>query len=263
MIDSHCHLDFDIFNNDLQQIIDDAKAVGVSRFLIPGTTPCGWQRQFQLQQKFPDIDIALGLHPYFPDTLIDRHVNTLEAVLADNRQHVVAVGEIGLDSTVDIGMAQQERVLRAQLELAQKFHLPVILHHRKTHHLLLKHINALDFKEGGVIHAFSGSEQVARDYIDRGFYLGIGGTITYERAKKTRDAVASVPLNRLLLETDSPDMPLCGYQGERNTPAKVSLVAQTLAQLHGTSVGHIDKITDSNYRRLFCSEGNEGDRPSA
>ncbi|MBD3587316.1 TatD family hydrolase [Salinimonas sp. HHU 13199] len=263
MIDSHCHLDFDIFDSDLHQIIEDAKAAGVSRFLIPGTTPDGWQRQLTLKQKYPYIDIALGLHPYFPDTLIDRHIDTLEAVLADNQQQVVALGEIGLDSTVEIAMAQQERMLCAQLELAQTLHLPVILHHRKTHHLLLKHINALNFKEGGVIHAFSGSEQVARDYIDRGFYLGIGGTITYSRASKTREAVASLPLSSLLLETDAPDMPLCGYQGERNTPAKVSLVAQTLAQLHDTSIDHISEITDGNYRRLFCSEGNEGERPSA
>ena len=263
MIDSHCHLDFDIFDNDLHKVIDSAKDAGVTRFLIPGTTPDGWQRQLQLRKSIEGIDIALGLHPYFPDTLTGENINKLQETLSANRERVVALGEIGLDKTVDIAMAQQEHILCEQLKLAQSLNLPVILHHRKTHHLLLKHLSALNFTRGGVIHAFSGSEQVAREYIERGFYLGIGGTITYTRASKTRDAVASLPLDRLLLETDSPDMPLSGYQGKRNTPAKVSLVAQSLAELHDTSVSDISDITDENYRRLFRSVGNEGERPSA
>lgn len=263
MIDSHCHLDFDVFDDDLTHVIERAGEQGVSRFLVPGTTPNGWQKQLQVAERFEHVDIAFGLHPYFPDFLTNSNVDKLQVMLDTHRESVCAVGEIGLDKTVDMPLSQQEDIFSRQLELAQTCELPVILHHRKTHHLLIKHLKACNFSFGGVIHAFSGSKQIAQEYIDMGFCLGIGGTITYERAHKTREAVKTLPLSAMLLETDSPDMPLCGYQGQRNTPIKIPQVAESLAHLLDTDVETVGHQTDANYRRLFLSSDSGRDCPSA
>lgn len=255
MIDSHCHLDLAAFDDDIDSVIHCARQAGVQRFLIPGTTPQGWQRQLQLKARFSEIDIAFGLHPYFDATLTSAGIRELESMLAQHRQQVCAVGEIGLDKTRPIAMATQQDRLMAQLDLASAVGLPVVLHHRQTHHLLTKALKEARFTQGGVVHAFSGSQQVAEQYLDKGMLLGIGGTITYPRGQKTRDTLRQISLDHLLLETDAPDMPLCGYQGQRNTPAQLPLVANCLAELKQISVAEVVARTSANYRRLFCADG--------
>lgn len=253
MIDSHCHLDFDDFADDISEVLGRARKQGVTRFLIPGTTSPGWQRQCELQARHANIDIAFGLHPYFLQPDNNHALALLEQQLASSSQQPVAVGEIGLDATVDVSEQEQIAVLDRQLALAKEAGLPVILHHRKTHHLLLARLKAIKFDQGGVIHAFSGSEEVAHAYQDHGFLLGIGGTITYQRASKTRATVAAAPDSALLLETDCPDMPVCGYQGMRNEPVRVTDVAAELAALRGCTVSDIATVTTANYQRLFSS----------
>ncbi|MCU7555749.1 TatD family hydrolase [Alteromonas sp. ASW11-19] len=253
MIDSHCHLDFDDFTDDISEVLERARNQGVTRFLIPGTTPSGWQRQCQLHGQHDDIDIAFGLHPYFLQQDNEQALGSLEQQLAHAADQAVAVGEIGLDATVDVPEKEQIAVLDRQLSLAKEARLPVILHHRKTHHLLLARLKATGFDQGGVIHAFSGSKEVADAYRDHGFLLGIGGTVTYSRAKKTRATVAAMPVSALLLETDSPDMPVCGYQGKRNEPVRVTDVAAELAAIRDCAVNEIDAATTNNYQRLFSS----------
>ncbi len=165
-----------------------------------------------------------------------------------------AIGETGLDGHIPVDMNVQKQVLHAHLDIANSFGLPVILHHRKSHHLLFEALKASSFEGRGVIHAFSGSTDVAKRYIDRGFCLGIGGTITYERAKKTKDTVTYLLRNHpesILLETDAPDMPMSGRQGQPNMPHYLTDVVAALSGLSEIEPNEIKTITSANYARLF------------
>jgi TatD DNase family protein len=165
-----------------------------------------------------------------------------------------AIGETGLDGHIPVDMNVQKQVLHAHLDIADSFGLPVILHHRKSHHLLFEALKASSFEGRGVIHAFSGSTDVAKRYIDRGFCLGIGGTITYERAKKTKDTVTYLLRHHpehILLETDAPDMPMSGRQGQPNMPHYLKDVVAALSGLSDIEPDEINAITSANYARLF------------
>ncbi len=253
MIDSHCHLDLPEFAPDWQDVLNSAVKQGVERILIPGTTVSGWQRQQDMAADNAQLDVAFGLHPYFFPDEPDNALAALREQLQTTTIKPVAIGEIGIDGAIDTPIEAQQALFEAQLEMASEQSLPVILHHRRSHHLLLESIKRSRFTQGGVIHAFSGSEQVARQYIDAGFKLGIGGTITYSRAQKTRQTVANIPLQHLLLETDAPDMPMSGRQGARNEPQFISEVVAALADLHGITPEVVTEQTTANYFALFGS----------
>ena len=259
MIDSHCHLDLAAFSNDWTDELQRAKKAGVTRLLVPGTQSGQWQQQQQLAKgasSIIPIDIALGAHPYFlhhdeDEKALVRQLDVAfeEAVIAP-----VAVGEIGLDSHIDVPIETQKRCLQVQLNFAQQRQLPVILHHRKSHHRLLEALTKVNRHYGGVVHAFSGSIEVAKAYIHKGLYLGIGGTVTYPRASKTRDTLAYLLHHfpgHLLLETDAPDMPMFGRQGKRNSPAYLLDVVKTMAALSEHSEQEIISFTTANYNRCF------------
>ena len=253
MIDSHCHLDLPEFEPDWQDVLSSAVSKGVERILIPGTTVSGWQRQQNMAADNAQLDVAFGLHPYFFPDEPDNAVAALREQLQTTTIKPVAIGEIGIDGAIDTPIEAQQALFEAQLEVACEQSLPVILHHRRSHHLLLESIKRSRFTQGGVIHAFSGSEQVARQYIDAGFKLGVGGTITYSRAQKTRQTVANIPLQHLLLETDAPDMPMSGRQGARNEPQFIGEVVAALAELHGITPEVVTEQTTANYFALFGS----------
>jgi TatD DNase family protein len=239
-------------------VITRARQQGVESFVIPGVSSKHWDKQLKLAQRFDHVYCAVGIHPWFLDTkALD--TNALEnRALSDltklenllQSQPVVAVGECGLDATID-NMALQQQVFMAQIELANQFSKPLIIHHRKTHHLIqqcFKHVTPM---HGGVIHAFSGNEKEAQKYIELGFKLGIGGGVTYKRATKTRSTVLNVGLGNILLETDSPDMPLFGQQGLRNEPQNIYLIAQSVAELFNCSVDQVAEVTTENTKSLF------------
>ncbi|MBC3766890.1 TatD family hydrolase [Neptunicella marina] len=258
MFDSHCHLDFAVFDTDREQLMERAIKQGLTGLIIPGTQAQRWQQQIQLceqlnQQFSPDFNcyFALGLHPYFakPESLAQ--LTELETALQQYKSNVVALGEIGLDQAIEVPVNLQTQLFSEQLQLAKQFKLPVILHHRKSHHLLMQHIKARQFNYGGIIHAFSGSYQQAKAYIDEGFMLGIGGTITYPRAAKTRETVTKLPLDVLVLETDAPDMPINGRQGQRNSPEYLINIAKSLAELQNRSVENVIELTSENVGRAL------------
>lgn len=226
LTDSHCHLDFADFDVDRHTIMQQAYAQRVQRFLVPGVKCATWPRLAQLRRQYPTWQIAFGLHPYF----IEQHSESdLEPLYHWLQQDAIAVGEIGLDAQVG-DMAKQKRLFAAQLQIAAEFQLPVILHHRKTLDAMLPLVRKAKIC-GGIVHAFSGSYQQAMAWIELGFRLGVGGVITYPRARKTRQTIARLPAQSLVLETDSPDMPLRGFQGQRNEPARVRLVFDALRAL--------------------------------
>lgn len=256
MIDSHCHLDFDVFDQDREQVLADARASGVTGFLLPGTQSKRFSRLQSLASSQPDIYYSLGFHPYFLDNSFDYCENSFREILTTHLDakcaaKLVAIGEIGLDYVINISQDLQRDVFNMQLAMAKEFQLPVVLHHRKSHNDLIKLLKEAKFEYGGVVHAFSGSAYEAKSYVDLGIKLGVGGTITYERANKTKQALKNVGLDNLLLETDSPDMPLNGYQGRRNEPSRVVDVAAHLAALYECSVDEVARKTDDNFVKVF------------
>jgi TatD DNase family protein len=251
MIDSHCHLDLPEFTHDWQQVLARCVDLGVTKCLIPGTTLAGWQRQLDLANRSAMLDLAFGLHPYFLTENWRQEMSQLDAMLANHKP--VALGEIGLDTQISVDYSNQLLCFEHQLAIAANARLPVIIHHRKSHNDIIRLLKKNRFQHGGVIHAFSGSEAIARTYLDLGFTLGVGGTITYERGKKTRHAIAAMPMEALLLETDSPSMPVCHKQGQRNEPCFLPLIAEALAQLKNISVAEVASLTDRNYGRVFAT----------
>ncbi|MDW6093700.1 TatD family hydrolase [Vibrio rhizosphaerae] len=257
LFDTHCHLDFEPFQPDVRWHWQQACDAGVSRLLIPSVGISNWGAVQELTTIAPQqLYYALGFHPYFlntdcPEMSCSERMAFLEERLAISDENCVAIGECGLDAIVDVSPALQEAILIAQLSIAQHAGLPIILHSRKTQSRLLQLIKRHKFTRGGVLHAFSGSEQQAQAFIQLGFKIGIGGVITYPRAAKTRRTVARLPLESLVLETDAPDMPLCGLQGQANHPKYLPLVLQTLAQLKTCDVTDIAAHLWLNSHQVF------------
>ncbi|MCH2455739.1 MAG: TatD family hydrolase [Idiomarina sp.] len=249
LFDTHCHLDFEAFDKDRGAVLKRAREAGIERFMVPGVTRNQWDKLVPLASDYSCWYYALGLHPWFIDEHKDSDVEELERQLEKQQGQVRAVGEIGLDRTCP-NFDKQHRLFIRQLELAKCFKLPVIIHHRKT--LDRTHADIKKYgPENGVIHAFSGSHQQAMKFVEQGYKLGVGGVITYERAQKTRQAIKEVPIESLVLETDSPDMPLSGYQGQRNEPSRVPLVLEALAKLRNTSEEELASQLWQNSVELF------------
>ncbi|WP_028109853.1 TatD family hydrolase [Ferrimonas futtsuensis] len=252
LIDSHCHLDFPEFDQDREQVLHRARMSGIQGAIVPAIGPENWRRVMQLCQAHHQLWFALGIHPCFATKESFAQLEKLEALLGGLPSKLVAVGECGLDGVNSpLLMPEQIQLCLEQMQLANRFNLPVLFHIRKAHHHLLALLDREPLKAGGVVHGFSGSTQVASEYLRRGLYLGVGGVITYPRASKTRTAVSSAPLERLLLETDSPDMPLNGHQGQRNEPQQAALVLQELSQLLDLPYSSIAQVLSQNHIRLF------------
>lgn len=256
--DTHCHFDFGEFDDDRDALWEECRRRGIRHLLIPGVQPDQWPRMQALCAQHPGIYYAAGLHPCWLDDNIDNskrdtQLSYLHQALRGQLDdpYCIAVGECGLDQYIDGDAKLQEAVLACHLEIAQEFNKPIILHCRRAHNQLVRCLKAYPLKRGGILHAYSGSLEQAEQYWQMGFYLGIGGTITYERANKTRNAVKGLPLAALVLETDAPDMPLCGQQGQRNTPLSIREVARTLALLRGETIETISQQTTHNAKTLF------------
>lgn len=247
-IDTHCHLDFEKMG-DVDLIIKKSALVNVNQFIVPSINYTNWNDVLTLSKKFPAIECALGIHPYFISD--NNHINELEVLAKSNKGSIIAIGEIGLDGSIDCPMSAQLEVLKPQLALAKALDLPIICHAHKAYDVLLKQLRLFKLPRGGVIHGFSGSLMQAKEFLKLGFYLGVGGVITYERAKKTRAVFSQLPLECLLLETDSPDMPLFGQQGQANHPCNIPSIAQQLSLLQQKSIDKVAEITNANANKLF------------
>lgn len=256
LFDTHCHFDFVEFDSDRREVWQRAQHLGTKNALVPGVTPEQWPRAERISSELPGLYHAAAIHPWWLDDVWperaqerDGLAEQLKAVLLKPR--CLALGECGLDGAIETPMERQLEAVHWHLELAQETGVPIIFHCHKAHHLLHPLLKKYALPQGGIIHAFSGSQQNAQDYWELGFYLGIGGTITYERAHKTRAAVKHMPLQALVLETDAPDMPLHGRQGRRNSPEFLPEVLQALAELHQQEPNAIAEQTTTNAHRLF------------
>ncbi|ETI61493.1 TatD family hydrolase [Marinomonas profundimaris] len=249
-IDSHCHFDFDVFDDQRDILMARCLNHGVSGFLVPATTHVSWSRLEQFIGRYPQWRAAYGLHPYFlKDASLDQ-IDLLGEQCATQR--VVAVGEIGLDCWPNaVDLKTQIDFFKRQLSVAKSLDLPVILHARKSYDLVLKCLREIDFKAGGVVHAFNGSLEQAKRFLDFGFVLGVGGTITYPRANKARRVLSALGTSAFVLETDSPDMPLNGFQGQYNTPLSIPIVAHHVATIRGEDIEQVATQTYNNLLRIF------------
>ncbi|TLF53470.1 TatD family deoxyribonuclease [Halomonas urmiana] len=249
LIDAHCHLDFPDFDADREAVFERARAVGVTRFVVPGTTRPRWGRVLALGKR-EDVGVCLGLHPYFMDEHAPDDIEAL-AQWVDAHSEVVAVGECGIDARFDETLDAQWTFFDAQLRLAKARALPVVIHCVRANDRVAKRLRQLALPAGGLIHAFTGSPEQAHKFLDLGFTLGLGGATTFERARRLQRAVASLPDDGYVLETDSPDMPLAGHQGERNEPARVAEVCRRVAELRDQSEERVAAASTATARRLF------------
>lgn len=256
LIDSHCHLDFSDFTADIDAVISRAVDNNVRAFVVPGVQSNQWSMLKTFQQQHDSVFIALGCHPYFLDKFADKDLEVLAQLASQN--WVCAIGECGIDGYLaeqgkshGFLIPHQQQVFEAHIDIANITNKPLIVHHRKSHHLILQSFKRIPPKCGGIIHAFSGSLNDAKRYIDLGFKLGCGGTITYPRAQKTRHVFTQIDLSDIVLETDSPDMPLNGQQGLRNEPKNVKDVAEALALLRNDSFASIEATTSDNLMRTL------------
>lgn len=249
LIDAHCHLDFPDFDADREAVFARGRARGVRGFVVPGTTRARWDKVLALGER-DDVKVCLGLHPYFMDQHRESDLEALDQALTAHSE-VVAVGECGIDARFVHTLDHQWRLFDAQLRLAKRHRLPVVLHCVEANDRVAKRLRQLDLPVGGLIHAFSGSPEQARQFLNLGFTLGLGGALTHARAKRLHRAVVSLPDEGFVLETDSPDMPLAGLQGQRNEPANVAEVCRQVAELREQTIDQVAAHTTANAERLF------------
>jgi TatD DNase family protein len=249
LIDSHSHFDAAEFDGDRALVLERARAAGVARQIVPAIALDGFEKLRALCASEDGLYPAYGLHPMFLARHVPEHLTELARWI--ERERPVAVGECGLDFHVEgLDTDAQRGYFHRQLELAREFDLPVILHARHALDDVTAAIRRIG-KLGGVVHSFSGSLQQAQQLWALGFCLGIGGPVTYARAQRLRGIVAAMPIEYLLLETDSPDQPLHGHQGSRNEPSRLAEICASVAGLRGVEKQIIADATSRNCDRIF------------
>ena len=257
-VDTHCHLDFPDYQNDLATVLERSHMAGVNTIITVGTELTTSRRAVELaasgdnlQPGRPQIYATVGVHPHHVNELVDGDYRRLrELALSPG---VVAYGEIGLDYAKEYSPAPMQRDhFAAQVELAVELGLPLIIHDREAHAdtlAILREVGKLPV--GGVMHCFSGDAALAEEVLELGLYISITGVVTFKTAATLREAVARTPLERLLLETDGPFLAPVPYRGKRNEPAHIPLIAARIAELKGCSIAEVAQVTTANARRLF------------
>ena len=266
-IDTHCHLDAPEFDPDRDDVVARAATAGVSMQVLPAVERANFDTVRALARRH-GLAYALGIHPLYVDRAADADLDALRQALQDHRDdpRLVAVGEIGLDFFVPAlctpeMRARQWHFYSAQLQLARRHGLPVLLHVRRSGDLLLKGLRQT-VVSGGIAHAFNGSLQQAQAFTALGFALGFGGAMTFERATALRALATDLPLSALVLETDAPDIPpqwlyrtaqerSAGLSQGRNSPAELPRIAQVLAQLRALALTDLAQATSDNARRVL------------
>jgi TatD DNase family protein len=244
LVDTHCHLDINPLWDDLDGVLARARAAEVTRVIAPANDLASWEAVAELG-GYDGVYPAFGLHPWVADEPLRRDA----LVSALEEHHAVAVGVIGLDSKVPLDKERQLATLGMQLEVARDLNLPALLHCRGWHEDLLAQIERTNTR--GVFHAFSRGAELALRFVERGIYIAFGGSITRANAGKVLRAVAEVPLDRILLETDAPSIALEGIAAEQAEPAHVVLVAEIIAEVKKLPFATVAEVTTANAETLF------------
>ncbi|QXI29400.1 TatD family hydrolase [Pseudomonas vanderleydeniana] len=254
LIDTHTHLDFPDFDADRGELLERSRALGVGRMVVLGVYRDNWQRVWELVQGDPQLYAALGLHPVYLDDHRPSDVNDLRDWLDRLAGHpqLCAVGEFGLDYFLpQLDRERQQGLFEAQLQLAADFSLPALLHVRRSHAATIATLKRFRLARGGIIHAFAGSREEAREYIKLGFKLGLGGAGTWPQALRLSKVIADLPLEAVVLETDSPDMAPVMFPGMRNSPEHLPAICRALAELMSVSPETLAAASTANACALF------------
>lgn len=258
LTDTHCHLDFDRFDNDREQVIARAVDIGVTRILIPGIDVSSSEMAIQLADEHSEVYAAVGVHPNYGKTWNSSTIKTLKSL--SQHPKVVAIGEIGLDYYREWTPHNiQKRIFQLQLELAAEIQRPAIIHCRDSFQDIQRMLsdwvsefsgNGLS-KAPGILHSFSGNIEQAEPFIGLNFYFGISGPVTFKNAEVSRQTVAQLPLDRILIETDAPYLTPHPRRGKRNEPAFVYYVLEKIAEIHDLSPSKMSEVTFENSLNVF------------
>lgn len=249
LVDTHCHLDDIVFDNDRDEIIKNCAQLGINKIVLPATKTKKWDKTIQISQNYKETFLTLGLHPIFIKEHTKKDLDSLSKYIVSHNP--VAVGEIGLDFFIkETDKNKQTDFFRQQLDIAQQHKLPVILHVRKAHDEILKILKGLNIP-GGSCHAFNGTLDQAKKYIDMGFKLGFGGTMTYPNARKIHQLAKHIAIENIILETDAPDMTGYAHKGERNSPEYIVDALNALAKIKAMEIETIADQTTKNAEALF------------
>jgi len=254
LIDTHTHLDFPDFDADRDELLARCRTAGVERLVVLGVHQANWQRVWNLALAEDGLYAAFGLHPVYLDEHRSEHQNELHDWLTRYTGHpkLCAVGEFGLDYFLEqLDRERQQQLFEAQLKLAIEFELPALLHVRRAHAATIATLKRLKPARGGIIHAFAGSYEEAREYLKLGFKLGLGGAPTWPQARRLRKVVAQLPLEAIVLETDSPDMAPAMHPNQRNSPEHLPDICAALAELRGISSDVLASASSQNAAELF------------
>lgn len=253
-IDTHCHLTFEQYKDDLAQVLGNAKKAGIKQFICPGVDELSSQLTVELAKKYSGVVFAaVGYHPY--EASHNPDIRILYKLYNDYKNYIVAIGECGLDyhlykGEAALGKKQEQKMLfEEQLSLAAKHNLPVIMHCRDAFNDFFDVLDALSTKPRGVIHCFSGGLQELRQAQERDLLVGVDGNVTY--SKQLAATVPEIPLNTLLVETDAPYLTPVPHRGSRNEPKYIPLIAKKVAELQEKPVQEIAEVTTANAKLLF------------
>lgn len=252
LFDSHAHLNSDQFEQDREALIEALPSQGVSHVLIPGADVASSRLGLELSRKYPNVYCAAGVHPGEIEAMTRDDIDRIAEIASDPK--CVAVGEIGLD--YHYGLPEMRDTQRywfyQQLNLAKELHLPVIVHDREAHQECFDAVRKMAVR--GVFHCYSSSAEMAVELVKIGFYCSFTGVITYQGAKRAIRAIEQLPIERILIETDSPYLAPVPYQKQRNDPSHVRSVAEVIARIKGISTEEVARITAENTARLFKIE---------
>ncbi|NQU44760.1 TatD family hydrolase [bacterium] len=257
LVDTHCHLADEKFSTDMDSVCQRATAAGVTSIVAVGDKLDSSRRALEIARAWPDAQLvaAVGVHPHHAENWTDETDLQLRALCREGVEagKVVALGETGLDFYYDNSpREQQAEIFAAQAEIAREFHLPLVIHVRDAWDTFFEMIDRLNLPQiGGVVHCFSGNAKQAVRLTEMGFYLGVGGVITFKKSDDLRESVRAVPLESLLLETDAPYLAPVPMRGDRNEPAYVAHTAAVLAQVLEKPLEEIARVTTANAVRLL------------
>lgn len=250
LVDAHCHFDFPVFDGHRDSILAEAERLGVSALVVSGTCPATWPRLRELAERYRAVRYAPGIHPWWLGEVEPDAIARLEEELSRPATQRVAIGECGLDLLREDYEGQLE-LFRTQVKLASRHEYPLLIHSVRTHDEVAALLRREQYTMPALVHGFSGSWQQAARLWDQGVYIGVGGVITHDRARKTRDTIRKLPGRALVLETDAPDMPPAGVRKGENTPLNLPRVFEALCELREEEPEALAEQLLENTERLF------------
>lgn len=257
LIDSHCHLDFSDFKDEVPALLERARAAGVGGMITICTHASKFAQVAAIAETYADSNVwcSLGIHPHHAGEP-DEQVTASDLLKLATHPRLVAIGECGLDYYYDHSPRDlQQRSFELQIEVAKQLDLPVVIHSREADDDTIRILRAAGPQLRGVMHCFSGTRRLCEAALEIGFYISLSGILTFNKSQELRDIAADVPLDRLLVETDAPYLAPMPLRGKRNEPAFVAHTAAKLAEVKGVSTAEIARVTTGNFSRLFTRAG--------